>query len=267
MLRRFVRSVDKNGLRGALVHSYQRLAHSLSNHGLSGTLERAFIKAPIAPKTTVDRPPHPFDVAHGTDTGGYISGADMQSVSMSALYITAYAGISPSVLTQALSNLPFPLEKFTFVDVGCGKGRALFVASEFPFRRLLGVELATDLCTAAWSNLASDPEWASRITVVNEDATAVTYPDGPLLVFLFHPFLAPVLRRALANLERQLRRSPREAYLLYGRNPHYTEVLKRFPFLHEIAETKYALSPEDAAVDYFQMTHESFTLYAVDLSR
>ena len=73
------------------------------------------------------------------------------------------------------------------------------------------------------------PEWASRITVINEDAAKVTYPETPLVVFLFSPFFAPVLRRVLANLERQLRRAPRETYLLYANNPRFTKVLKRFP--------------------------------------
>jgi SAM-dependent methyltransferase len=269
LYRRFVRSIDKHGFGGALVRSWQRLIHSLGNHGLSGTLERAFVKAPgpaHSKEWVAARPPSPFDVAHGTDTGGYISGAELQSVSMSAVYITAYAGIQPSVLTQALANLPISPEKFTFIDLGCGKGRALMIAAQFPYRRLLGVELATDLCRAAEINIASNPDWASRITVLNQDATTFTYPEGPLLVYLFHPFLAPVLRRVLANLERQLRRSPRETYVLYARNPHF-EVLQRFPFLSQISETSYPFSPEEVAADYFQMTEESFTLYSVDLSR
>ena len=250
-----------------MVRSYHRLFRSLSSHGLSGTLDRAFCNAPTLAQTQDPKPPHPFDLLHGTVTDGYISGTDIPGVSLSALYVTAYIGIAPSVLTQAISALPLKPEDFTFVDLGCGKGRALMVASQFPFRHLLGVELAADLCGAAWTNVASSPDWSSQITVLNQDATTVTYPDGPLLVFLFHPFLAPVLRRVLDNLERQLRRSPRETYLLYGRDPHYTKVLRRFPFLREISEISYPLSPEDAAVDYFQLTQESFTLYSADVNR
>lgn len=270
LYRRFVRSIDENGFRGALVHAYRRLARSLGNHGLRGTLERAFVKAPVpavSAEPVKGRPPDPFDLAHGTDTGGYISGAAMRSVSMSAVYITAYAGIAASAFNQAIANLPITPEKYTFVDLGCGKGRALFLAAQFPFPRLVGVELATDLCEIAWTNIATNPDWASRISVLNEDATTFKYPEGLLLVYFFHPFLAPVLRRVLANLERQLRRSPRETYVLYARNPHYTEVLKRFPFLREIRETSYPYSPEDIAAGYFDMTHESFTLYSADLTR
>jgi SAM-dependent methyltransferase len=186
---------------------------------------------------------------------------------MSGLYITAYAGIAPSALKQAIAGLPYRLEEFAFIDLGCGKGRALMVASDFPFRRLVGVEIASELCDSARANIARSPEWQARISILNEDATTCTYPDGPLLIFMFHPFLAPVLRRALANLERQLRRSPREVHLLYGRNPRYTKVMEKFPFLREISETAYSLSPEDAAVDYFNLTEERFTLYSVDLSR
>jgi len=270
LFRRLVRSIDKNGLRGAVGRSYERLAHSLATHGVRGTLDRAFVKAPVpavSSEPAKPRLPDPFDVAHGIDTSGYISGAEMQSVSMSALYTTAYVGFPSSVLTQAIADVPVSPETFTFVDLGCGKGRALLVAAAFPFPRLLGVELVPDLCHIARANIATNPDWVSRVTVLNEDATTFSYPDGPLLVYLFHPFLAPVLRRVLANLERQLRRSPRETYVLYARNPHYDEVLRRFPFLHEISETSYLLSPEDVAADYFDMTEESVTLYSVDLCR
>ena len=267
LLRRLARSVENNGVGGAIAHSWQRLIRSLKNHGISGTWERAFRKAPKSPAVQVPEPPHPFDVFYGTDTGGYISGADLVSTSQSSLYNTAYYGIAPSSLTHALRSLPLELDRFTFIDLGCGKGRAVMVASELPFPRLIGVEIAPELCEAARANIALKPEWASRITILNHDATTVEYPETPLLVFLFHPFLAPVLRRVLANLERQLRRSPREMYLLYARNPRYTKVLERFPFLEEISDTAHPLSPWDAAVDRFGLTEERFTLYRANLPR
>ena len=235
LLRRLARSVEKNGVRGAVVRSWQRLVRSLRNHGLGGTLERAFVKAPAAPVREA-RPPHPFDVRHGTDTGGYISGADLQGVSLSGLYVTAYAGVPPSAMTQAIADLPVRPAEFSFVDLGCGKGRALLVAAEFPFPRLLGVELATELCEAARANVASNPDSSARISILKQDATTVAYPDGPLLIFMFHPFLAPVLRKVLANLERQIAaRAPREAPSSCMRGIRVSpDVMERFPFLREV---------------------------------
>src|SRR5579859_2628437 len=267
LLRRLVRSIEANGVRGAIVHSIQRLFRSLKNHGLRGTLNRAFIKAPVVPGVEAPEPPHPFDLQYGTDTSGYTSSAELHGNTLSSLYTTAYVGIAPSALLSALSSLKIDYGEFTFVDVGCGKGRAILLAAQFPFRRLLGVEIAPELCVIARANVTLRPEWADRSSILNEDAVSVTYPEGPLVIFMFHPFLAPVLRRVLANLETQLRKSPRTTYLLYARNPHYTHVLEKFPFLQELSETAHALSSEDAAVDRFHLTHEQFTLYSANVMR
>ncbi|HEX9199982.1 MAG TPA: class I SAM-dependent methyltransferase [Acidobacteriaceae bacterium] len=257
LLRRLARSVEANGPRGAIAHSWQRLARSLRNHGIGGTFDRAFRKAPVAPRPATPLPPDPFDLTHGTDTGGYISGANFAAISLSALYTTAYHGTPSTAFTQSLEHLPIKPEDFTFIDLGCGKGRALMVAAQFSFRQLIGVELAPELCRIAESNIATRPDWSARISVLNHNATTFRYPDTPLLIFLYDPFLAPVLRRVLANLERQLRSAPRETWLLYANNPRFTHVLERFPFLREVSHLRYPLSPEDTAADVFHRTTSS----------
>jgi SAM-dependent methyltransferase len=267
LLRRLVVSIESSGVRGAMVRSYRRLARSLSNHGLGGTLDRAFHTAPVAASTGKAAAPDPFDLRYGTDTAQKVFPESLPDASLSSLYLSAYLAVAASAVTGALTDLKVEKEKFTFVDLGCGKGRALLVAAGFPFRGILGVELAPALCEVARANIAMKPEWASRITVINEDAAKVTYPETPLVVFLFSPFFAPVLRRVLANLERQLRRAPRETYLLYANNPRITKVLKRFPFLREVSETSYLLSPEEAAADPSYVAETSVTLYSVDLTR
>jgi SAM-dependent methyltransferase len=208
---------------------------------------------------------HPFDLLHGVETSGFIPGESIPAISLSALYSTAYTGISPSALTQALSELPIRCGDFTFVDLGCGKGRALMVAAQFPFRHLLGVELASELCNVARANVATDPGWVSRMSIVNEDATKVAYPDGPLLIYMFNPFLAHALRRVLENLERQLRRCPRDVYILYADNPRFADVMQSFSFLREISHTAYALSQEDTVFDRNHREQEYFTLYSANI--
>jgi SAM-dependent methyltransferase len=259
LFRRLARSIDAHGVRGAIVHSFQRLFRSLKNYGFGGTFRRAFIKAPTV--SAEPEPVHPFDIQHGTDTGGYYSSADLRGKTLSMVYTTAYYGIAPSALASALSDLKIPYGEFTFADIGCGKGRAMLVAAQFPFRSLWGVEISPELCEIARANLARRPEWARRSTIVHEDAASVAFPQGPLLIMMFHPFLAPMLRRVLANLETQLRKSPRTAYLLYARNPRYMEVLEKFPFLQEVSETTHPLSAEDAAVNRWGPL-ERFTLYS-----
>ena len=42
---------------------------------------------------------------------------------------------------------------FAFVDMGSGKGRALLVASELPFAKIVGVELSQELHQIAEENV------------------------------------------------------------------------------------------------------------------
>lgn len=269
LIRHFLRTVEIDGLGGAIAQAFRRVSRSLGSHGLRGTLARTVHSAPAPPSiaTTPDQPeaPHPFDLLHGTDTAGCYAAAVLPPTSLSALLLTGYAGIGPSALVQAIAALPLRPGDFNFVDLGCGKGRAVLIAAQFPFRRILGVELDPELCRIARANVALQPDWAARISVLQQDAATVLYPDGPLVVFMFHPFFPRILRRVLANLGRQLRRSPRETWLLYANNPRYTRVLRRFPFLREVSETRYTLTAEDAAVNYFEIPYERFTLYSVDL--
>lgn len=226
---------------------YRRLLHAVDNHGLRGILPQ-----PI-PDFNDSPAPHPFDVAHGTDTSGHISG---ELLTPSNLHNTAYYAISPSALTAALQLLPEPTSGFTFLDIGCGKGRALLVASQFDFPQILGIEISPDLCRIAKSNAHSDP----RIEIRQQDAATLTFPATPLVVFLYHPFLASVLRRVLKNLERHHRVNPHPSYLLYA-NCTYPKLLARFPFLEQVWDYSIPLSPEDAAADRHRITHERFTLY------
>jgi SAM-dependent methyltransferase len=92
---------------------------------------------------------------------------EMVAVTLSSLYATGYAGVPPSTLGPALAALPIKHEEFTFVDIGCGKGRALFIAAEFPFRRIVGAELAVELAQIARANVALNPAWRERISIAN----------------------------------------------------------------------------------------------------
>ena len=261
---RFRRSVKINGLPMAIWRSIRRLFRSLRHHGLTGTASRAAHKPGLIFDHEAPLPTHPFDILHGVDTSGYIrSGVLLNSAS--AIHTVAYYGISPSTLHQGLTRIPAPLDRFTFVDIGCGKGRALIVAAQFHFARLIGVDLAAELCEIAVQNLALVPAAAGRVSVLNVDAITLVYPETPLVIFLYDPFYAPILRKVLANLERQLRRSPRETYILYAANRLLGE-FDRFPSFELLWDAQIPLSPEDAAVDRHGLIHEHYTLHKSTLS-
>ncbi len=233
----------------ALTLLYRRLLHTLDNHGLHGLLRKP--PEPIPGAAYAPDAPHPFDLAHHVDTSGHIPGEALPTGSSADLYNTAYWAISPSTLRQAFAALPFDPALYTFVDLGCGKGRALLLAAQHGFRAVLGVELSPALAGIARANTAPHP----NIQVLTQNAAQAALPNGPLLVFLYHPFLPALLRRVLTNLLAQQRAEP--IYLLFA-NPPTPRLLARFT---PVWTRDFDLSPEDRAADRHGLFFERYALY------
>jgi SAM-dependent methyltransferase len=175
---------------------------------------------------------HPFDRRHGTDTSGKIAIERLTSTPLLQEHGVFYAGSQPSVARAGLNALP-PLDGFTFVDVGCGKGRVVLVAAEYPFARIVGIDLSNDLLEVARRNAALVRREPSRPAVefIEADATTFEFPAGDLVVYLYHPFDAPLMERVVAQLERAIARQPRRVYVVYcnpvaghcfDASPHFT---------------------------------------------
>ncbi len=170
--------------------------------------------------------PHPFDREHGIETSGCVPGYLIQAD------VSNYSGSQPSIVRRALEQIPGP-ERYALVDLGCGKGRVLAVASELPFRRVVGVELSPILAKAARRNatvLARRYPARTRIEVAVADAATFRLPDGPVVVFLFNPFGEETTRRLVAHVEADLAREDRDLYLV-AYNPAWGEVFDASPHL------------------------------------
>ena len=178
----------------------RRARHWIANRGWRGFLHelRYRLRLGLQGKPVPGRPkdntrPHPFDVAYGVDTGGRVWGEALKRPASkdAAVWATGYYGISPSAFTSAMCRLGLPWPRFTFVDVGCGKGRAMLLALRFPFRQVLGVELSPELAVVAQDNLrrfAADWRQAEvPAEAVAGDATAFAVPSGPVLFFCTTP--------------------------------------------------------------------------------
>ena len=69
-----------------------------------------------------------------------------------------------------------------------------------------------------------------------EDARTFAFPDEPLLVYLFNPFLESGLAQVVRNLEQSLRAHPRPVIVLYH-NPLLANVLDASPILRKANST------------------------------
>jgi SAM-dependent methyltransferase len=133
-----------------------------------------------------------------------------------------YQPTEPSVFREMLDYLKaqevLDLREFTFLDVGSGKGRTLLMASDYPFRRIVGVELLPNLDQIARENIGrykSESQQCFNLESICGDATHFPLPPEPLLLYLFNPFPESGLRLFLESLRRSMNEKPRPVYLLY----------------------------------------------------
>ena len=129
--------------------------------------------------------------------------------------------------------------EFIFCDLGSGKGRTLLMAADYPFRRIVGVELLPALHAIGEENIRAyknESQQCFALEAVCADATALALPEVPLLLYLFNPFPEAGMRQVIANLEQSLKDHPRPVYVLYH-NPLLEHVLQASPRLERINGT------------------------------
>jgi SAM-dependent methyltransferase len=180
-----------------------------------------------------------FDRARHIRTAGFAELDEIGVGTADTRDSNRYEGVPPRSFGTVLDLIQADFSRLTFIDFGCGKGRALFLAAEAGFRRVVGVEFGHALAEAAKANLQSYRSRRQRcfqLSVVEGDATQYDVPAEPLLCFLFNPFKRPVADQVMARLERSLRSNPREAYVvwLFGDEPG---VLDHHAFLTKLAES------------------------------
>lgn len=255
-------------MRGSLI---RRVRHWIANRGWRGFFAELLrrIRLRLSGKTEAAAHPrkqlkvHPFDQRYGVDTGGLIWGERLDLQSGDAYWATGYYGVSPSVFWQAMDRLALPWPNYTFVDIGCGKGRALMLALRYPLRRVLGVELSPELAAVAHNNLERfHAAWRTHTpaAAIAGNATTFDLPSGPLVVYLYHPFAAPVMKQFLLRLQASLEREPRDIYLLYT-NPELDGLLQSSPVLTRLWEEHFSMAGEDVAADLFSSRYEHMVAY------
>ncbi len=174
-----------------------------------------------------------FDKTYGTNTAGRIPLRELTIRSGNTDAGTWYEPCSPRVFRQIMDHLPINFNEFDLIDLGSGKGRALLLASDYGFKRIVGVEFAEELHDASVRNIAL---WSQRtgrrnVEAICMDATDFAIPDGPLVVFLFSPFRGEVMEHVLANVAASHAMNPREIVIIFwGRNSESIRLLNTIGF-------------------------------------
>ena len=216
-------------------------------------------------------PIHPFDEMHGVDTSGLVPAHHLITGHPNDEHVTAYYGVAPSILRTLIEHWretvpPHPIGRYTFVDIGAGKGRGLLVASEYRFHKVVGIELNPAMAAIArqnvgrWTRAHREDSTAARVApiqVFEQDALDFDLPGTPVVLFLFHPFEAPLLKQLLRRIETQFAKRPQggaepasvPALDLIYVNAECADVLDRNPAFTQLFLDNVRMSAEDRAAD------------------
>jgi len=226
--------------RDRLVDAKQRLSQSVVIHGLSPTLYRVFprfidhlydawfdhrYETDTAMRVRIDQ----FDIDGGT-VPNFAHGSQCQSTSTRILR---------GVLRE-LRATRIDFSDWTFIDYGSGKGKALLLASDFGFGKVLGIEYSPRLCDIARRNAASftsKKHSLRSIEVVCVDATQYELPTHSCVYYMFNPFDETVLRAVLGNIKSSRRHTNIPAYLVYV-NPSLSRVMEEQAWLIPISRKR-----------------------------
>jgi SAM-dependent methyltransferase len=169
------------------------------------------------------------------------------------LFLSPYQATDPTLLHEMLASLNIDFKQFTFVDLGSGKGRTLLLASDYAFKRIVGVEFLPALHRIAQQNIGKynpGSQKCRQVVSTCADARRYAFPLEPLVLYLFNPLPEPGFEQVVSNLGQSWRQVPRPVYVLYH-NPLLEHVLARSAWLRKIGGTHqysiYAANPADPA--------------------
>jgi SAM-dependent methyltransferase len=218
---------------------------------------------------------HPFDERFGVETSGLIYA--LPTGHEHDAYNNGYFAVAPSVFHAVIGGmaqrLQLDYQRFRFVDIGSGKGRALLLASDYPFQEVIGIELSPELDRVARANVAQYTDAAGTelraqgalpnrppVISIQGDATEFHWPSGPLVVYMWNAFTEQVMERVFQNLAASLAEEPRELYLVYM-HPELESMLASLPWLTRLWREEITMSEEDYAAWAFPTRAELYAVY------
>jgi hypothetical protein len=178
-----------------------------------------------------------FDNEFGVDTSGMVIPDQADVIGSRWIHGSRYQAVDADSLGQILIELGLNYEQFTFIDLGSGKGRAVLLASQFPFRKIIGVEYSEGLNDIARKNLATfrteHRMHCSDIDLVWDDALNYPIPAGPIVIFMYNPFGQSVMSELVRKVEAAFENEQRRIIVVYFHAIH-GNLWRESGFLDEI---------------------------------
>lgn len=182
-----------------------------------------------------------FDRRYQIDTINTAQLEDLEIESKNKEVGNYYEGTNAYIFQKTFSYIKIDPSKSCFVDFGSGKGKALFMAAELGFRKVIGVEFSIELVQISRKNLEIFKEKSKSRTefeIIHMDASEYQIPSDADLLFFSNPFNEALTTKVIDNILRSYAQSPREVVIvhLYPQGNMAFAKHPRFQLEHESRE-------------------------------
>ena len=159
---------------------------------------------------------------YGIDTTGADELHDLDEMGIDISHATIYMPVSYELLEDVFGQLNQPYQHF--LDIGCGKGRAMCVAAQNGFKKITGIDLSKKLCESAKRNCIITQQKFPELEfeVINNDAFYFEIPADVDCIFMFNPFDEIIMSGVANNINESLRQFPRKMKMIYVNPLHKT---------------------------------------------
>ena len=149
----------------------------------------------------------------GVDFGGYIP--DTESLGTNSAYCNGYEASYPMPEIFRMLDIK---QGDRLLDIGSGKGYAMYLFSQFPFSKIHGVELSEELFKISKANLEKIFPDDDRFQVFCGDALELDCLDDYNYIFMYNPFPREIIPTFVDRLKKSLINNPRKLVVVY-QNP------------------------------------------------
>jgi hypothetical protein len=125
------------------------------------------------------------------DTSGQIDLENLEVIGENRSFGHSVVHTSPQTFSFLARLFPAEKSNYTFIDVGCGKGRVVLLASQLGFKQVIGVEFSPWAAGIAVDNIRTfrgNRAGLGSCSIVVADALEYQLPNEPLVLYFCTPF-------------------------------------------------------------------------------
>ncbi|MEH6588764.1 MAG: class I SAM-dependent methyltransferase [Halioglobus sp.] len=183
---------------------------------------------------------HKFDQRYGTDTNQKLSLKEYSINTKNLEHACRYQAIKIKFFTKMIEQVSIDLKTCIFLDLGSGKGKSLMLATDYPFKQIIGVEFSPELHQIAIQNIdvfSRKNSTHQKIQLFCMDAEQYDLPAENIVLFLYNPFQGKVMHTVVKKIDRFVSNGQFNLIVLY-RNPKCSEMFENSNFLNTEKKTR-----------------------------